>query len=209
MKHSTKRISLILAAVMLATLTAPVFAQGEIEPVVEPTPEVETSSFLDHPIVKLLASFFVNLFSPPAVEEVVEEPVEGSEPPAEPPAEPPVEPAPGDTAGEGEVVEPSTEPLPLDVAEAAVAALHEDEKLGFGVITKLLAIVAQAQAVCLSDGLFCGLTLDDLIAEYQAGASIGELFAKYGKPEYTGVGQIRKASQPNAISNSGKGKGKK
>ncbi len=189
---------------MLVSVVSPIFAQGEVEPTVEPTPEVEPSPFLDHPIVKLLASFFMELFAPPVIVEPTEEPVDGGELPEEPP----IEPAPSEVPGEGEV-ETTPEPLPIEVAEAAVAAMHEEDKLGFGVITKLLAITAQAQSVCASDSLFCDVTLDSISAEYEAGASIGELFAKYGKPEYTGVGQIRKAAEPVAKSNPGKGKGKK
>lgn len=171
-----KGLSLLIAALMLVTVATPVFAQSETDPVVDPAPVEEVSSFMDHPIVKLLASFFANLFTPPAVE--------------------------------GEV-EPTLEPLPVVVPEEAVAALHEEQDLGFGEITKLLQITVEAQAACTLEGVNCGLTLDSLVAEYKAGAGMGELFKKYDKPEYTGVGQVRKAAEPKVKSNNGNGKGKK
>ncbi len=98
--------------------------------------------------------------------------------------------------------------------EEAVAALHEEENLGFGEITKLLQIAVEAQAACTLEGINCDVTLDGLVAEYKAGSGMGELFKKYGKPEYTGVGQVRKAAEANTFevqekSNNGKAKGKK
>ena len=92
------------------------------------------------------------------------------------------------------------------VPEEAIAALHEEQDLGFGEITKLLQITVEAQAACTLEGINCDVTLDSLVAEYKAGAGMGELFKKYGKPEYTGVGQVRKAADPKVKSNNGKGK---
>jgi len=225
MKRKIKGLSLLVAALMLVTVATPIFAQSETDPVVEPAPEVEESSFVDHPIVKLLASFFANLFAPPVVEEpVVEEPV--SELPdgqVIPPTEPEGEPV----AGEEplvEDVEPLPEPLPVIVPEEAIAALHEEQNLGFGEMTKLLQITVEAQAACALEGINCDVTLDSLVAEYKAGEGMGELFKKYDKPEYTGVGQVRKTAEPKADkpkpdkpkaaepkvkSNNGKAKGKK
>lgn len=196
MKNKIKGLSLLIAALMLVTIATPIFAQGEIDPVVEPAPVVEESSFVDHPIVKLLASFFANLFAPPVVElpdgQVIV------------PTELAGEPVPGEEIVDGEV-EPLPE-LPLVVVpEEAVAALHEEQDLGFGEITKLLQITVEAQAACALEGLNCDVTLDSLVAEYKAGEGMGELFKKYGKPEYTGVGQVRKAAEPKIKSNNGKG----
>ena len=100
-------------------------------------------------------------------------------------------------------------PLPVIVPEEVVAALHEEQDLGFGEITKLLQITVEAQAACALEGINCDVTLDSLIAEYKAGAGMGELFKIYGKPEYTGIGQVRKAAEPVVKSNNGKAKGKK
>jgi len=196
MKNKIKGFSLLIAALMLVTIATPIFAQGEVDPVVEPEPVVEVSSFVDHPIVKLLASFFANLFAPPVVEEPVGEDV--------PPTEPVGEPVLGEEPVVGEE-EPLPEVLPVVVPEEVVAAMHEEQDLGFGEITKLLSIVTQAQALCVSDGLFCDVTVESLTAEYKAGEGMGELFKKYGKPEFTGVGQVRKAANPKVKSNNGKG----
>jgi hypothetical protein len=62
-----------------------------------------------------------------------------------------------------------------------VAALHE-QGIGFGVLVKLFAI---AQA---SGGT---VTVEELLAQVQAGAGMGELFKTYGKPDKTGVGHVR------------------
>jgi len=187
MKNKIKGLSMLIVALMLVTVATPVFAQSETDPVIEPTPEAETSRFVDHPIVSLLASFFSSLFTPLTAVE----PGEGGEVPVE-----------------GEV-EPTPEPLPVVSPEEAVAALHEEQDLGFGEIAKLLQITVEAQASCTLESVNCSITLDSLIAEYKAGAGMGELFQKYGKPEYTGVGQVRKAAEPKVKSNSGNAKGKK
>ncbi len=197
MKNKIKGFSLLITALMLVTIATPIFAQGETDPVVEPEPVVEVSSFVDHPIVKLLADFFANLFAPPVVEEPVGEDV--------PPTEPESEPVPGEEPVVGEE-EPLPEVPPVVVPEEAVAALHEDQDLGFGEITKLLQITVEAQAACTLEGLSCDVTLDSLVAEYKAGEGMGDLFKKYGKPEFTGVGQVRKAANPKVKSNNGKGK---
>lgn len=198
MKSKIKGLSLLIAALMLVTMATPVFAQGETDPVVDPAPAV--SSFLNHPIVKLLARFFANLFAPPVVEEPVKE-VTG-------PTDPPTASVPPEVPLEGED-EPTLEPPPVVVPEEAIAALHEEQGLGFGEITKLLQMTVEAQAACALEGIHCGVTLDSLVAEYKAGAGMGELFQKYGKPEFTGVGQVRKAADPEVKSNNGLAKGKK
>ncbi len=68
MKKQIKGLSLLIAAMMVAAIATPVFAQSETDPLEDPAPVVEVSSFVDHPIVKLLAGFFANLFAPPVVE---------------------------------------------------------------------------------------------------------------------------------------------
>ena len=100
MKNKIKGLSLLIAALMLVTIATPIFAQSETDPVVEPAPVVEVSSFVDHPIVKLLASFFANLFAPPVVEELPDGQVIV-------PTEPEGEPVPGEEPVDGEV-----DPLP-------------------------------------------------------------------------------------------------
>ncbi|HUV15023.1 MAG TPA: hypothetical protein VMW28_00480 [Pelolinea sp.] len=179
MKNKVRWMSLLIAALMLVTAITPVFADTETDPAGEPAPVEETSGFWNHPIVKLLASFFSGLFETPAVEEPVEE--EGTE---------------------GE------EPLPPVVPEEVVAALHEEQKLGFGEMTKLFQIVAEAKAACVLEGVNCDVTLEGLVAEYKDGAGMGALFKEYGKPSLLGVGQVRKELNPKEKSNNGKAKGK-
>ena len=189
MKNKVRWMSLLIAALMLVTAITPVFADTDTDPAGEPAPVEETSGFWNHPIVKLLASFFSGLFEPP----VVEEPVEGEG------VEPPEEPVEG-TEGE--------EPLPPVVPEEVVAALHEEQKLGFGEMTKLFQIVAEARAACVLEGVNCDVTLEGLVAEYKDGAGMGALFKEYGKPSLLGVGQVRKELNPKEKSNNGKAKGK-
>ena len=82
--------------------------------------------------------------------------------------------------GSGDVVQTSEE----------IAALHA-EGIGFGVLTKLYALAAAT-----------GVPVADLLAEFQAGAGIGELFATYGKPAITGVGHVQQEiKKPNNTAN--------
>ena len=89
-----------------------------------------------------------------------------------------------------------------------IAAYH-DQGLGFGVLVKLYALSSSS-----------GVPVEDLIAEFEAGTGMGELYALYGKPDQTGVGHVRQElkednnGQANGKekdkdkSNNGKGKGK-
>lgn len=105
---------------------------------------------------------------------------------------------------------PEGEPEPVIVPEESVAAMHEGEGLGFGETVKLMGIVEDAQATCAETGENCSVTLDSLLAKYDHGIGMGELFKKYGKPEHFGVGQIRKELDPKGKvkTNNGKAKGK-
>jgi hypothetical protein len=199
MHKKMKWIGLLIAAVMLMAATVPVFADTGEEPVVDPVVVAEeTSSFLNHPIIKLLASFFSNLFQP-----AVEEPVEGDD------VVPPPSDGTEDDEGLGDEGEGTVEdPLPVIVPEEVIAELHEGQDLGFGEITKLLQIVVEAQASCTLEGVNCDVTLEGLVAEYKAGVGMGELFQKYGKPDLLGVGHVRKAADLKEKSNNGKAYGK-
>lgn len=188
MKKIFKVMSMVLTVMLVFSLVTPVFAQDTDEPEEDPIVIVVSSKFLNHPVVKMLSSFFSFLFEAPETEEPVED-TEGE------PGE--------DENGEDETPEDENE---VEVPEEVVASLHEEEKLGFGVITKLLAILAESKLTCVETGEFCDLTLEMLVEEYNAGASIGEMFAKYGKPDMTGVGQVRKAVEPKVKTNSGKKK---
>lgn len=190
-----KWFGLLIAMVMLVATASPAFAQAETEPLEEPAVVEESSSFADHPIVKLLASFFNSLFVAPEVEEPADE--GGEIPPPETNEDP-------GTEGGEPVVE--TTPEPTLAPEEQVAALHTDEDLGFGEITKLLQIVSEAQAACAAEGIHCDVTLDSLLEEYDSGNGMGGLYAKYGKPEITGVGQVKNADKEKT--NNGKANGK-
>ena len=190
-KRKGKWMGAVLAMVMVLVFTTPIFAQGEVDPVETPEVVEEPSKFLDHPIVKLIAELFADLFNPPVEEEPEPEvgggDLAGREPGLE---EPP-------TGGEPEPdPEPEPEPELVIVPEEAVAAMHEEENLGFGEIVKLLGMVEDAQAECAETGENCGVTLESLIAERKDGVGMGELFEEYGKPEHLGVSQVRKESEP-------------
>ena len=198
-KGKSKWIGAVLAMVMVLIFTTPIFAQGEVDPVETPEMVEESSKFLDNPIVNLIAEFFNDLFNPP-VEEQPEPEVGGvdligEEPESEEPL-PSEEPlgveGPMESAPEPEP-EPEPELEPVISPEEAVAAMREEENLGNGEIVKLMGIV---EGICAESGENCGVTLDNLLAEYEDDTGMGELFDKYGKPEQLGVGQIRKESNP-------------
>jgi hypothetical protein len=205
MQKKIKWISLLIAAVLMMAAVTPVFADTGDEPVEEPVVIEETSSFLDHPIVKLLASFFSNLFNSPAEEESVVVDV------VEPPSGDGFEGIEGEGTSDVDFPEGTdiVEPTPTVVPEEVVAALHEEQDLGFGEMTKLLQIVVEAKASCTLEGVNCDVTLDSLLAEYkEEGVGMGQLFQDYGKPEILGVGQVRNAVDPKEKSNNGNAKGK-
>ena len=212
----SKFVSVIIAMMLVLSLTIPVFADDGVEPVEEPgikeTEVEETSSkFLDHPIVKLLAEFFFSFFNS---ESVFDGTGEGGGQEALLPegnldgdggegGEPEEQQNEGDGTGEdGDLGAPlEEEPAPVVPAEK-IASMHGDDKLGFGVITKLIGIVE-----CPGSGV----TLDDLVAQFKDGIGLGELFEMYCKPEHIGVGQIRKELKelnPSEKTNNGKAKGK-
>ncbi len=214
MRKKMKWLSIVVAMFMLITAVTPVFAQSETDPVESPTVVEETNGFLDHPIVKLLSEFFGGLFKA----EVTEEPantgdgtVDGIGMIPDPTEEP-------GTEGEGDegMADPTLEPALAP--DEQVAALHSEEDLGFGEITKLLQIVVEAKASCTLEGANCDVTLDSLIDKYQSGVGMGELFKIYGKPEITGVGQVKQEEKENnnaniatsakVKTNNGKAKGK-
>lgn len=190
MKKSKKALSVAVAVILLAAAATPAFAQSETEPAEEP-PDTEEESGFWNPIVELLANFFAGLFTAPEPEETSppEETQEGEETPE-----------PGDTTeepnGDGDTEE-TPEETPTPSPQEAVSALHTEQKLGFGEMTKLMDLAAQAAETCANEGENCGVTLDALVAEYKDGTGMGALFRKYGKPEMLGVGHVRKASNGN------------
>ena len=73
-----------------------------------------------------------------------------------------------------------------------IDAYHE-AGYGFGVLVKLYAIAAASQEACAGVEDPCGVTVEELIAAFQSGVGLGELFAEYGRPSLRGVGHVRHA----------------
>jgi len=208
-KKNRTLISITAALLMVVVMSVPVFADGDAGLPEEAGTTEEPSKFVNHPVVQLFAEFFASFFNPP-VEEVDPTPDAGAPPEGEgtPPAE--GEPPAGDgtPTGEGEgegVGEPEAAPV---VPEVEIAAMHEEDKLGFGEIAKLTGIAKMAQETCAETGELCEVTLDSLMTEYKGGMGVGNLFKKYGKPDNLGVGQIRKEMDPKEKTNNGKVKDK-
>ena len=206
MNKKFKWAGLMVAIVMIAASATPVFAQSDTDPTEVPAVVEESSSFLDNPIVLLLSTFFTNLFTVDEVEETP--PPDESDPGTGEPTEVPE----GEDGGEGsEIPAEEATPVPTVSAEEQIAAMHTEDDLGFGEITKLLQIVTEAQESCELYGTNCDITVDSLLDEYNTGVGMGELFAKYGKPEITGVGQTKKVydEDGNKVkTNNGKANGK-
>jgi hypothetical protein len=83
-------------------------------------------------------------------------------------------------------------------AGGEIEAYHEDG-MGFGVLTKLYAMVADAQAACAAgteEGeeapANCDLTVQELVDAFKSGTGLGLLYKEYGKPGMTGVGHVYK-----------------
>jgi len=221
LSRKSKFVGVLIAMMLVLSLTIPVFAQDEVEPVEEPEVVETSSKFLDHPIVKLFAEFFASFFNPLVEEEPVPDEVDGTGEDGDPGAPPPDggdSESDGDGDGDGDLDgdagdggegdEPEESKI---VPEEKIASMHEENKMGFGVIAKLMELARQTRTICGDTGDFCEVTLDSLIEEYEGGMSIGALFKKYGKPENVGVGQIRKELKelnPEEKTNNGKSKNK-
>lgn len=88
-----------------------------------------------------------------------------------------------------------------------IAALH-DSGMGFGVIVKLFAIAQASQEGCVDDGdplTTCGVSVEDLVLQFQGGAGMGQLFKEYGKPDKLGVGHVRQELSGKEKNNNGNG----
>ena len=81
----------------------------------------------------------------------------------------------------------------LQQASDQIAAYH-DSGMGFGVLVKLYAIAQASQEGCVPDPTqqtICGVSVEELVAQVQAGVGMGQLFKEYGKPDKLGVGHVR------------------
>jgi hypothetical protein len=90
-----------------------------------------------------------------------------------------------------------------------IAGYHE-EGVGFGVLVKLYALAAESMEACAEDGAVgdepCGLSVGDLLREFNGGTGLGQLFKEYGRPSIRGVGHVRHgrgAGGPPEHSNAG------
>jgi hypothetical protein len=88
---------------------------------------------------------------------------------------------------------------------------YHDDGIGFGELVKIYAIAGEADEACqaasavppaeggdvtAAEGDFvdpCEITVEFLVAAFNGGMSMGEMFAEYGKPSLLGVGHVRKA----------------
>lgn len=77
---------------------------------------------------------------------------------------------------------------------------YHDDGWGFGVLVKLYAISLESYESCLTAAAegdaapeeeCVVVTVEELMAEMEAGASLGDLFKKYGRPSMMGVGHIK------------------
>ncbi|MBN1812400.1 MAG: hypothetical protein JXA14_11225 [Anaerolineae bacterium] len=89
-----------------------------------------------------------------------------------------------------------------DAVAEEVAAYHptggagEGEKVGYGVLVKLYAMAAESREACAGAAEPCvAVTVEELMAAYQSGVGMGQLFKEYGKPAVLGVGHLRKGDE--------------
>lgn len=91
-------------------------------------------------------------------------------------------------------------------------AMYHDDGMGFGVLVKLFAMAMGSQEGC-EDPAGCELDVAALVEAFEEGG-MGALFKEYGKPEFLGVGHVRKEASSeegspgasgvcNAIANGG------
>ena len=69
-------------------------------------------------------------------------------------------------------------------------AMYHDDGMGFGVLVKLFAMAMEPQEGC-EDPAGCELDIEALVAAFEEGG-MGALFKEFGKPEFLGVGHVRK-----------------
>jgi hypothetical protein len=71
-----------------------------------------------------------------------------------------------------------------------------DEGVGYGVLVKMYAIAAESQEACEGVEEPCGVTVEELMAAYNSGVGMGELYKLYGKPSVLGVGHMKNGGGP-------------
>ncbi len=74
-------------------------------------------------------------------------------------------------------------------------ALYHADGMGFGVLVKLYAMVAESQEACAADAgkdpTTCALKIEDLVTQFNSGVGVGALMKTYGRPSMLGVGHVK------------------
>jgi hypothetical protein len=81
-------------------------------------------------------------------------------------------------------------------AEGEEGEAGGEESVGYGVLVKMYAIAAESQEACEGVEGPCGVTVADLMAQYNSGVGMGELYKLYGKPSVLGVGHMMNGGGP-------------
>lgn len=71
-----------------------------------------------------------------------------------------------------------------------------DKGVGFGVLVKMYSIAAESQEACEGVDEPCGVTVEELMAAYNSGVGMGELYKLHGKPSALGVGHLKNDGGP-------------
>lgn len=204
-----KLVTLLLVFILAFSVVGSAFAQEEeppacdpatdptceeppaCDPATDPTCEEPTDEGYTHPIVALFQAYWdlVNPEEPacdPATDPTCEEPP-ACDPATDPTCEePPTECVPyGEEPGEGQEGLPECAP---EFGEL-IASLHEDG-MGFGVMANILAIATACEP---EEGGDPCPTFEELVAAFQGGMGVGQLYKEYGNPGQHGVGYIKKA----------------
>jgi hypothetical protein len=190
-----------ILVLMLALIFGAVGAQGETGTGDTPITETETTATkaYTHPVVQIMSAYFARKAAP-KTPVVIDEPVEGE----------------GDPVDEPEVEEPEVIGVTPEELAEEIARYHE-EGMGFGVLVKLYAMAEASLEKCAdtvegdtvvaaseegemvegepAPGACTAVTVEELVAQFQSGTGMGQLFKEYGKPAVLGVGHVRKAQK--------------
>jgi hypothetical protein len=187
---STWGIILLMLVLVAGTVAAQSGDDPAATPTVTPTSQPTGSTSYLHPIVQILSAYFGRTTRP-----VMPTPTLTETPTLDPSA----------TVTETPSETPTATPMGPEEFAEQIAKYH-DEGIGFGVLVKLYEMAEESVKVC-ADLQASGeaadpeqpacepVTVEQLVAEFQSGAGLGQLFKEYGKPALLGVGQVRKSQQ--------------
>lgn len=194
-----KLFTLILVFVLAFSVVGSAFAADD-----PPEDPPTTEDGYTHPIVALFQAYW-DLMNP-VCDPTVDPTCEPTTPPTcDPTTDPTCDPtAPAECYPYG--TEPTTEQALAGTPECPpefgqlVESLHEDG-MGFGVMANLLAIANNCEA---EEGGDPCPTFEDLVAAFQGGMGVGQLYHEYGNPGQHGVGYLKKAVKCAEADSSGK-----